>query len=96
MSGSPPQKLKPDQGKTCRKIKVPTDDEIFALNKMREIRNMIHMIKSRLLESDIDTDMKSELEDRISALKMEWKLWEEKKDLAAKERMIILGHENRE
>ena len=77
MSGSPPQKLKPDQGKTCRKIKVPTDDEIFALNKMREIRNMIHMIKSRLLESDID--MKSELEDRISALKTEWRLWKKKK-----------------
>jgi len=94
MSGSPPQKLKPDQGKTCRKIKVPTDDEIFALNKMREIKNMIHMIKSRLLESDID--MKSELEDRISALKTEWRLWKKKKDSATKERMIILGHENRE
>ncbi|MBW1764008.1 MAG: hypothetical protein JRJ23_04595 [Deltaproteobacteria bacterium] len=96
MNGSPPIKIQPDQKESCCNIKIPTDDELFALNKMREIRSMVQKLKSRLLKSDKDTDMKSDLEAQISALKEEWKGWEQKRDAAARERMRILGHENSE
>lgn len=82
----------------CKKMEVPSEDEVAALNAMRAIKERVRDLKARLSEvasSNRDED-KSEaltLEQKLEKLKAEWNEWEEKRKKAAKERMIFLGHE---
>jgi hypothetical protein len=83
--------------KSCGSVEIPTEDEKRALDALREIKDRVRVIKSRLgiLAKDAkpefdreSTALKKELDD----LRIEWKKWVGKRDEAAKNRMILLGH----
>ncbi|MBW1887768.1 MAG: hypothetical protein JRI52_05385, partial [Deltaproteobacteria bacterium] len=79
-------------------IKVPTEDELVALNAMRTIKYRSKEVKKRLSEisspnGDENAKKILELEREMEQLKAEWREWEEKRKEAARERMILLGHE---
>ena len=46
-------------------------------------------------ENDASSKEIVELEGELASLKAEWINWEEKRQKAAKERMILLGHEEK-
>ncbi len=82
----------------CKKMEVPSDDEVVALNAMKAIKERVRNLKTRL--SEISSSHKGEdkaealeLKKEVLALKAQWNDWEEKRKRAAKERMILLGHE---
>jgi hypothetical protein len=82
----------------CKKTEVPSEDEVVALNAMRAIKERVRQLKTRLFEmsSSNRDEEKGEalaLEEQMEELKAEWNEWEKKRKKAAKERMILLGHE---
>ena len=91
------------EGKTacinsCKKIDVPTEEEVNALNELRCIKERVRELKKKI--SDLSAGLVAgtrddlvDLEKEMADLKEEWLDWEEKRQQAAKERMIILGHE---
>jgi hypothetical protein len=65
---------------------------------MRAIKERVRDLKKRLSEvssshKEEDRAEALELEKKLEALKAQWNEWEEKRKRAAKERMILLGHE---
>ena len=84
--------------KLCKGVEVPSEDEVVALNAMRSIKDRVRDLKKRLSEiNSLDTDgnngERAALEKEMAHLKVEWNEWEEKRKKAARERMIMLGHE---
>ncbi|MBP1738483.1 MAG: hypothetical protein H6Q48_776 [Deltaproteobacteria bacterium] len=91
------------EGKTacihsCKKIDVPTEEEVCALNELRCIKERVRGLKKKI--SDLSAGLVAGtrddllvLEKEMADLKEEWLAWEEKRQQAARERMIILGHE---
>jgi len=82
------------------KLEVPTPEEREALSAMRSIKESVRALKKRLTElkdsaHDKGTGGISELEKELSHLKLEWEKWDKKRQKAAKERMILLGHEEK-
>jgi regulator of replication initiation timing len=80
------------------KLEVPTPAEKDALDKMRGIKERVRTLKRRLAGlkdsgHDEGVQERSELEKELSHLKIEWDKWEQIRQKAAKERMILLGHE---
>ena len=82
----------------CKKMEVPSEDEVVALNAMKAIKERVRDLKMRL--SEISSSEKEEdkgealaLKEKMEELKAEWNEWDEKRKKAAKERMILLGHE---
>jgi hypothetical protein len=92
------------EGKTacvhsCKKIDMPTEQEVCARNELRCIKERVRELKKKM--SDLSAgpvgrsqDDLMDLEKEMADLKEEWLSWEEKRQQAARERMIILGHEN--
>jgi hypothetical protein len=92
------------EGKTacihsCKKIDVPTEEEVCALNELRCIKERVRELKKKI--SDLSAGLVAGtrddllvLEEEMADLKEEWLAWEEKRQQAARERMIILGHED--
>ena len=86
------------QRKTCGKVDVPTDEEVAALRAMRRIKDRVRYVKGRLSAFSSDSDAerggeKETLEREMEKLKGEWKAWEEARKKAARDRMVLLGHE---
>ena len=82
----------------CEGVKVPSEDEIIACNAMRKIKERVRVVKSNLSELSAYNSMnnkKQDLEKEIAGLREKWNEWEKKREKAAKERMILLGHEER-
>jgi hypothetical protein len=82
----------------CRRIQVPMEEEVVALNAMRAIRREAKLLKERLqaLSETHGPDLlpeRIELQEKVERFKAEWKGWEEKRKAAAKKRMVLLGHE---
>lgn len=80
------------------KIQVPTEKEQEALSAMKSIKERVRELKGQLAATqtrgtDPNSDEAISLNRELSRLKSEWEEWEEKRAAAAKERMIILGHE---
>ncbi|UCF56272.1 MAG: hypothetical protein JSW15_09295 [Deltaproteobacteria bacterium] len=88
-----------NESDTCnRKVEVPSEEELVALNAMRAIKARVRDLKRRISEiSRLDKDELNEevlkLEEEMGELKAEWNEWEEKRKKAASERMVLLGHE---
>ena len=93
--------------KRCQPVKVPTDDEMTALNALRRIKERVREIKKQMSDlsesalsetplsetaSDADNEQMHHLTKELDKLNREWKKWERKRDEAARERMILLGH----
>ena len=80
------------------KLEVPTDKEVEALREMKSIKKRVRIIKRRLdslalLGDDEDSPKGGELRTELATLKTNWDRWEKRRQKAAKERMILLGHE---
>lgn len=83
---------------SCRKVKVPTQEEVEALNAMRDVKERVRALKKRLSEisvSPVDRALeeRSRLEQEILQLKSEWEALEQRRREAARKRMVLLGHE---
>ncbi len=79
------------------KIEVPTEKEREALAKLKSIKESVRAAKQRLkaLEADrgrADPREISRLEAELALLKEMWERWEEKRQAAQQERMVLLGH----
>jgi FtsZ-binding cell division protein ZapB len=84
--------------KSCRKLEVPTEEERVALDALREIKMRVRELKSRLksvtvVASQEAAEESKALEKELEALRRQWREWEEKRDEAARVRMVLLGHE---
>lgn len=83
-------------GEGCKRVQVPTDEELSALKAMRGIKEEARSLKARMqtLQEGADTlGERMRLQERIEWLKAEWDGWEEKRKAEARRRMILLGHE---
>jgi hypothetical protein len=88
-------KLK-DCNTSCKPVEIPTEDERVALDALRNLKNRVRELKKRLADLSAGGEgalpEKAALEMELDGLKSEWKAWEIKRDQAARERMIRLGH----
>jgi chromosome segregation ATPase len=80
------------------KLEVPTEKEREALAAMKSIKEEVRALKKRLtaLKASWRDETAGEilkLEKELAHLKVKWDKWEQKRQKAAKERMILLGHE---
>lgn len=77
------------------KVEVPTAKELEALNRLREIKKKVREKKKALaqLKATGPKDKIGVLEEELLELREQWEKWEKKRDQAARERMILLGHE---
>ena len=83
----------------CQPKEVPSEDEIMALNAMRSIKDRVRVLKRRLsgiLSPGVDEDAAERLmlEKELAQLREEWNEWEKNRIEAARQRMILLGHED--
>ncbi len=87
--------------KICKGIDVPTDGEVEALGAMKTLKLRVREVKKKMSEFS-STNKKGAtqsllaLEHDLVRLKKDWDRWEEKRSKAARERMILLGHEEEE
>ncbi len=80
------------------KPKVPSDKETEALAAMKAIKERVRHLKAEraVLEASkgkADPGGIEALDNELAGLKADWETWEHKRAAAAKERMILLGHE---
>lgn len=79
-------------------IEVPTEAEREALKALKSIKERRRTLKERIASlqgtnRSEDAATLLQLEEEMVELRTEWKRWEAKKQKAAKERMVLLGHE---
>jgi hypothetical protein len=79
-------------------LKIPTDEELQALRTMRAVKDRVRELKNRLLElqandPSINPHEQSNIEAELDRLKKEWNRLEIERKIAARNRMILLGHE---
>lgn len=82
----------------CKKLEVPSEEELTALRAMKAIKVRVRSLKKRLSELSIssreqDRQEALRIEKEMAELRSAWEGWEEKRKEAARERMILLGHE---
>jgi hypothetical protein len=87
--------------KFCKGVDLPTDDEMEALDAMRALKLRVREIKKKISKTSKGNEERGSeslqaLREELAALKEAWNLWEEKRRKAARERMILLGHEEQE
>ena len=85
-----------DCGSSCKPVEIPTEDEREALDALRTIKDRVREIKKRLADlrngENEESEENEKFDKELQALRAEWKKWEIKRDQAARERMIRLGH----
>lgn len=92
--------LTPEGCRTCPgKIEIPTPKEQEALEAMRAIKNEGKALELRIaaLQAERPEGWEGVLEDlqqRRDVLRTAWKDWEARREEAARERMVLLGHED--
>ena len=88
-----------DAPTSCQgKLQVPTEKEREALAAMKSIKERVRALKKRLTAlkasgRDETTGEILALEKELAQLKVRWGKWEQTRQKAAKERMVLLGHE---
>jgi len=88
-----------DPEKSCPgQLEVPTPREQKALAAMRSIKEDVTPLKERLATlkdsgQDRNGGEAAKINEALARLKKDWEFWEAERKAAAKERMIILGHE---
>ena len=79
---------------SCKQVQVPTEDEVEALNAMREVKERVRSIKGQISKlSAPEMEERSGLEKEMAQLKSKWDRLEERRNEAARVRMVLLGHE---
>ena len=78
----------------CKSMELPTEEELKALNRLREIKKRVRELKKEMafMVSDSLFEERSRSEGELIELKKEWEVWEKKRDEAARERMVSLRH----
>ncbi|MBW1998401.1 MAG: hypothetical protein JRJ29_10620 [Deltaproteobacteria bacterium] len=81
----------------CSEREIPDKNELEALNAMRRIKERVRTIKRKIddlrsREGNGSPEVKT-LQEEVKRLRDEWNLWEKRREEAARERMIKLGHE---
>jgi hypothetical protein len=81
----------------CRPLLIPTDEEVKALDALRSIKVRVREIKQKLKglgahEPGITDDKRDQFEQRLERLRAEWRVWEKRREEAARMRMVLLGH----
>jgi len=81
------------------RVEVPTPEEAVALQALRAIKERVRQVKSRLRSIEMWKDNQEDkerckLEEELERLRSDWDRWEAKRQEAARERMILLGHED--
>ncbi len=85
---------------TCTgKLEIPTPREQEALARLKSIKERVRVLKAALSSSKANDQPQlfetiSNAEKELALLKEDWETWEAERKAAAKERMIILGHED--
>jgi len=76
-------------------VEVPTKREQEALNKLKAIKTRVRELKRARGETEdaLADQSQDAIERELNHLKEEWNRWEDEKKEAARERMILLGHE---
>ncbi len=75
-------------------IEVPTKREQQALSELKVIKTRVRELKpARGENGEVSPDQRRAIERELHHLKQEWNRWEEERKEAARERMILLGHE---
>jgi hypothetical protein len=76
-------------------VEVPTLREQEALKSLRVIKTRVRKLKQALDETAHASggQKRDSIERELNRLKEEWNHWEKERQEAAKERMILLGHE---
>ena len=93
------ERMKSSNGpRTCHRVEVPSREEVNALDEMRKIKGRVRELKKMLsgissMNEGRDDGKTAELETEMARLKEEWNEWEKKREEAARQRMILLGHE---
>jgi len=90
--------LMEDAGRTCPgQLEIPTPREQKALAAMRAIKEQVKPLKERMTSLEAagqgSFGEAGEIKNELARLKEDWDRWEAERKAAAKERMIILGHE---
>ena len=85
----------------CKGIDVPSDEEAEALKAMKALKFRVREVKKKisgfsLAKKEGAAQPLLALEQDLVRLKKEWDRWEEKRSKAARERMVLLGHELKE
>ncbi len=80
------------------RVEIPTEKEREALAAMRALKGRIRKLKECLAELEgprpnEDTGDAREIIEELARLREDWDRWEKKRRQAARERMILLGHE---
>lgn len=83
----------------CKGVDVPSEEEMEALNALRAIKEKVRDLKKQRTELSSSNENGngariSELDEEMALLKNDWDEWEAKRNEAARQRMIILGHES--
>jgi len=70
-----------------------------ALQSLRSIKERVRQLKSRMRsigtsKNNRDGEELSTLKKELERLRSDWDQWETKRQKAARERMILLGHED--
>ncbi len=78
--------------RACGPVSIPTDEEKEALDRLRAVKARVQEIKASL-EGVSDGPEKAALEGELERLRGEWDRWQERREQAARNRMIMLGHE---
>ena len=84
--------------KICGGVDVPTKEEVNALRAMRRIKERVRDLRTRLSAISSGTVVekpgeRGRLEHEMQRLKSEWESWEQEREKATHERMVLLGHE---
>lgn len=87
-----------DPGPTCAgQLEIPTPREQKALAAMRAVKEQVKPLKERLAALEKAGQGSGgeamTVREELARLKKDWDAWETERKAAAKERMIILGHE---
>ncbi|MFH1243743.1 MAG: hypothetical protein V1689_15495 [Pseudomonadota bacterium] len=86
-------------GPSCPgRLEIPTEKEREALAAMRSLKERIRKLKGCLAELEgshrnEDTGDARDIREELARLREDWDRWEKKRQQAATERMILLGHE---
>jgi FtsZ-binding cell division protein ZapB len=76
-------------------VEIPTRREQKALNKLKAIKTRVRELKRARGErgAALADQRQDAIERELNHLKEEWNRWEDERKEAARERMILLGHE---
>jgi hypothetical protein len=80
---------------------VPSAEEKEALDALRSIKERVRALKARQgthapQPAESASEGESDIQQELERLRTEWETWEAKRIEAARNRMILLGHEDPE